>query len=44
MPVMDGFSLCRECKKDPELKQVPLVFYTEVLAIFHGHLMRNCLM
>ena len=28
MPVMDGFSLCRECKKDPELKHVPLVFYT----------------
>ncbi len=28
MPVMDGFTLCRECKKDPELKQVPLVFYT----------------
>jgi hypothetical protein len=28
MPVMDGFSLCRECKKDPVLKHVPLVFYT----------------
>lgn len=28
MPVMDGFTLCRECKNDPELKQVPLIFYT----------------
>ena len=28
MPVMDGFSFCRECKKDPELKHIPLIFYT----------------
>ncbi|MBU1101780.1 MAG: PAS domain S-box protein [Bacteroidetes bacterium] len=28
MPVMDGYSLCRECKKDTELKKVPIIFYT----------------
>ncbi len=28
MPVMDGFTLCRECKSDLELKAVPFVFYT----------------
>lgn len=28
MPVMDGFTLCRECKKDPVLQTVPLIFYT----------------
>lgn len=28
MPMMDGFSLCRECKKDSALKHIPLVFYT----------------
>lgn len=28
MPVMDGFALCRECKKDPALQTIPLVFYT----------------
>ncbi|MDH7502840.1 MAG: response regulator [Verrucomicrobiota bacterium] len=26
MPSMDGFALCRACKKDPELKSVPFVF------------------
>ena len=28
MPVMDGFRLCKEWKKDKNLKQIPFVFYT----------------
>lgn len=28
MPVMDGFTFCRECKKDPVLKTVPIIIYT----------------
>lgn len=28
MPTMDGYQLCRELKSDPELRSIPLIFYT----------------
>jgi len=28
MPRMDGFQFCRECKKNPHLKEIPFIFYS----------------
>lgn len=28
MPVMDGYLLCRKCKLNPDLKEIPFIFYS----------------
>jgi len=28
MPKMDGYQLCRECKQNDKLKDIPFIFYT----------------
>src|SRR5665648_706358 len=36
MPGMDGFTLCKEWKKDEYLKDIPLIFYTAIyLSLIH---------
>jgi len=30
MPKMDGYKLCRACKKDDTLRKIPFVFYTAI--------------
>jgi PAS domain S-box-containing protein len=37
MPRMDGFSLCRAIKEDPELKSVPVVFYSGTFVTEEDH-------
>ncbi|MCX6155018.1 MAG: response regulator [Candidatus Kapabacteria bacterium] len=32
MPKMDGFTLCRECQKDPLLRLIPFVFYSAIFS------------
>ena len=34
MPEMDGYALCRHCKADPRLKDIPFVFYSATYTDF----------